>query len=359
MRRYYPGITIFKLAGAVLVLLAHIMLNRYMGLMPEQHVLQFVMLNLRVIVPCFYVIAGFLAYKGWVNASDPKAYIRRYITRIMMMYSFFCLLFVAEYIIPALLSNGLSLANLFLQAKILFMTVFLNGPYIQLWFIPPLLFGIIVSYWFFEKQYYRFLIYLTLIGFFISQLLSGSLRPILVAILGNGIMEDSTILSYIVLFVSRYFGFGLTFVFVGVILAKSEDKFLRSNWRIILYAGLFLAVIESIWLINRSEWNTNYTLVFSILPNTIIVFYGVLHLRSQSIQVYHKAINRFSIVTFCCHIPFMKLNLFVLGWVTVSMSVLQDLVYLLLTFIQCLAVTLLITHRKKIITHLQARKLSS
>lgn len=34
MRKYYPGITLFKLAGSLLVLIAHIMLFRYMMLLP-------------------------------------------------------------------------------------------------------------------------------------------------------------------------------------------------------------------------------------------------------------------------------------------------------------------------------------
>ncbi|MBP1991770.1 acyltransferase family protein [Paenibacillus eucommiae] len=358
MRRYYSGITIFKLAGSLLVLLAHVMYFRYVEFMPNQQ-MQFVLLILRVIVPCFYVVAGFLAYKGWVHAANSRQYVRKYLLRIVWMYGFFCLIFIAEFIVPELISKGLSLPNLFLQAKILFMTVFLNGPFVQLWFIPPLIFSILVCYWFYEKKYVRLAVILGLLGFVVSQFVSGTLMTALAPAVGSTPITNPTYLHYLDLFVTRYFGYGFTFVLAGVILAKYEDKFVQSKIWPLLIPSVVLTLVETLLLLRFAQWSLEYKLAFSILPNTILLFYGVLHIKSQAIQSYHKVINLFSIVTFCGHVLFMKLNLLLLNWDTATMTISQDFVFLFLTFFECLAVTYLFTFRAKYFAAKQARNLSS
>lgn len=359
MRRYYPGITIFKLTGSLMVLLAHIMLIRYMEFMPHQQPMQFVFLNLRFIIPCFYVVAGFLAYKGWTYAANAGAYVQKYIYRILTIYCFFCLLFAAEYVLPALVSNGLTMSNLFLQTKIVFMTVFLNGPFIQFWFIPPLVFGILVSYWFYRKQKFRLAAVLALLGYTAIQFVSGSFRTVLSAAAGSLSFLDTAYFDYFNLFATRYIGFGFTFVIAGVLLAKHEEKLMQNKaWKLII-PTVILILVETLLLIRFTEWTTDYKLTFGILPCTILVFYGILSLKSQAIQSYHKVINLFSIVTFCAHIPFMKINLLLLGWNTASMNVSQDVIFLLLTFFECVAVTLFITYRKKVFAARQTRNLSS
>jgi hypothetical protein len=358
MRRYYSGITIFKLAGSLLVLLFHVMLARYTALVPNQQ-LQFVLFSLRIIVPCFYVVAGFLAYKGWTNAKNPRLYVRKYLTRILMMYGFFCLIFIVEIILPDLLNKGLSITNLYLQARILFMTVILNGPFIQLWFIPPLVFSIMASYWLYEKRYLRLAVILAILGFLTSQVMAGTLRTVWESVVGNASILDPKLANYLDLFITNYFGQGFTFVLAGVILARYEDKFLLIKIWPLLISSIILTAFEILFLLHYDIWNFEYKLAFSILPNTILAFYGILHLKIQAVQSYHKFINLFSIVTFCGHILFMELNLFVLNWNTASMNVFQDFIYLGLTFIECLAVTLLLTFREKRFAAKQERSLSA
>jgi hypothetical protein len=188
MRSYYPGITIFKLAGSLMVVLAHVMLFRYMELVPNQQ-LQFIGLLSRVIVPCFYVTAGFLAYKGWTRAMDSRLYVRKYVIRILMLYGFFCVFFLVEHILPAIINNGLSIPNLYLQSKIIFMMFFLNGPFVQFWFIPPLIFGIAASYWLLEKNYLRASVIIGSVGFLISQFVSGTLMSVPLPIEGFSILK--------------------------------------------------------------------------------------------------------------------------------------------------------------------------
>ncbi|NOU65185.1 acyltransferase family protein [Paenibacillus sp. LMG 31461] len=346
MRRYYPGITIFKLVGCLLVLFAHLVINRYMVSLPN-HQLRFISLPLGVIVTCFYVVAGFLAYKGWTNASDSHHYIKRYVNRILMMYVPFCLLFMFEFIAPELFRGGFSFANLGLQAKILTAAVILNGPSVQLWFIPPLIFSLCVCYWLVEKRGVRFALLAGMIGFLMSLLISGSLRSLMVDHL-ESYLSGGSILVYIKLFVYRYLGLGFTFVLIGVLLARYEEEFNRAKVWPILGAALVVSALEFVYLWRYIEWNMEYKITLSIIPNTILVFYGILRVKSQIIQKYHSFINLFSIVTFCGHILFMRLNLLLLNWEITELSNLQNIVYVASTGIECILVSIVLYKWKSI-----------
>ncbi|WP_054026578.1 hypothetical protein [Bacillus sp. FJAT-28004] len=342
MRKYYPGITLFKLAGSLLVLVAHLMLLRYMALMPGQAIVQFSGLATRIVVPCFYVVAGFLAYKGWSHAASSRLYIQKYVLRLGIIYCLFCCLFIAESIVPNLISDGLSAGNLFIQAKVLFIAFFLNGPFIQFWFIPPLVFGLLTAYWLIQKQYIRLALILTLTGFVGMQFVSGSLKTLFGISAGSFPSIDPAYIDYLYLFVTRYIGFGFTFVAWGVLLAKYETKLMQIKVKPILISAIVLTVVETLLLLRFSEWTTDYKLAFSMFPNTLLLFYGMICIKLPAVQTYHKIISLFSIVTFFGHILFMRTNLFLLGWSVASMSVAQDFMLLLLTLFECIAVTTLL-----------------
>ncbi|NQX66769.1 acyltransferase family protein [Paenibacillus alba] len=340
MRRYYPGITIFKLVGCLLVLFSHLMFNRYMGTIANPQ-LRFLALPLGAIVPCFYAVAGFLAYKGWTNASDSRTYMRRNILRILYMYIPFCLLFMGQYIIPELIHGGLNMGNLILQAKILSAAVVLNGPSVQLWFIPPLLFSMFVCYWLIKRSGMRAALILGILGFLLSLLLTGSLRAVLGTSL-NELLSGIPMLDYFKLFIYRYLGLGFPFVLTGIVIAKYEEKFFRARvWPMIMMAAI-ISTLELIYLLQFTAWSAEYKITIGIIPNTVLLFYWILHVKSQAIQKYHKFINLFSVVTFCGHILLMQLNLFLLNWDVAVLSGQQNVVYVMLTFMECLLVSLLL-----------------
>ncbi|MCY9664532.1 acyltransferase [Paenibacillus alginolyticus] len=341
MRRYYPGITMFKLFGCLLVLLFHSMLYKYIGSVSDQQ-LRFLTLSLGVVVPCFYVVAGFLAYKGWTNASDSGAYIRRNIMRILLMYIPFCLLFIAESIVPELIRGGFTFSNLVLQAKILAVAVVLNGPSVQLWFIPPLLFSLFICYWLYKRRGMRIAVIVAILGFLLSLLISGSFRSILVVSIDGYPPHDSSLFEYMKLFIYRYLGLGFTFVLTGMIIAKYEEKFYQTRVWTLIIPTLILSTVEFFYLFWFTEWSIEYKITVSILPNTILFFYWLIHIKSLAIKTYHNFINLFSVVTFCGHILLMRGNLLLLNWDVTEMKGLQDLVYLTLTFMECLIATIVL-----------------
>lgn len=350
MRKYYSGITLFKLAGCLVVLLAHTMLIRYMNDFSNQQ-FKFLTPILGTVVPCFYVISGFLAYNGWKRAADARKYVKKYISRLSLLYGLFCMLFVVEHIIPELILNGLTLSNIALQARILIIAVVLNGPLVQLWFIPPLLFSMAVCYWLvYEMRALRLAVILAIAGFLLTLFVCGSFIPITNAIFDGFTSNDSSVFSYVKLFIYRYLGFGLTFVLAGIWIAKYEEKFYQ--WRAwpFIIGTVVLTTAELLILLNYAEWSNDYKLALSILPSTLLLFYGILHIKWKAVQTYHAFINLFSIVTFVGHIPFMRVNLLLFDWDIASMSVYQDIIYLTLSLLECLALTVILYKRKRRVT---------
>lgn len=347
MRRYYPGITLFKLAGCLLVLFAHLMMNRYLGDVSNQQ-LRFLILPMGIIVPCFYVVAGFLAYKGWSNARDSRRYLSRSLWKILIfLYIPFCLLFVIEHNVPELIRGGIHIGNLVLQAKIITAAVVLNGPSVQLWFIPPLLFSMFTCYWFFEKRVMYIGIIFAIAGFLWSMLISGSLQSISFFHVEE-LFSNSSILAYTKLISYRYLGLGFTFFITGMLIAKYEEMFYRARVWPLIIGTLIFSTLEILFLFNFTQWSTEYKITFSIIPNTILLFYVLLHIKSQAIQSYHKFIHLFSVVTFVGHILLMRINLFVLNWDVTKMNGMQDVLFLALTFVECLVLTIMIYKRNSI-----------
>ncbi|KGE19348.1 acyltransferase family protein [Paenibacillus wynnii] len=340
MRKYYSGITFFKLAGSLTVLVAHVILFRYLDHLPHTQ-MNFIFNASKVIVPCFYMISGFLVYKGWSNAADSRLYIRRYLMSLGWVYVFFNLFFWLEFIVPAVTSGGLSPGNLFLQLKIAGIAFFLNGPFIQLWFIPPLLFGVWMSYLLYTRMSLRSVVTLTLLVYLIAQLLVGTLRIGLDSIAGGLSFLDSSYGNYLELFAERYLGYGLTFVSAGVLMGRYEEKFLQVRAIPLSILAASLLVVETLLLFFFADWNSDYSLSLSMISSTILLFYGILRIKMVTIQKYHPFINGFSKVIFFGHIPLMKLNVLLGVGDLMGVGIVQGLVYLLVTLLECLALTYL------------------
>ncbi|WP_168119693.1 acyltransferase family protein [Paenibacillus sp. HB172176] len=346
-RTYYPGITIFKLAGALAVLFAHSLFIPSMTEMTSSPLVNYLLLQMRIIVPCFYAAAGFLAYKSWSHAEDSKAYVRRYVTRIGWIYGMFCLLFFFKFNIPALFSGGLGLHNLFLQFKIIVMAVLVNGPFVQLWFIPPLLFGVVLSYALLSRSSARLWIILAAAGYCLSQLTAGTLRGAYDDVMNGVAFFHTTAYQYAELAFTRYMGFGLAFVLAGALIAKYEQLFLRLAIRRALLMSGAATCVETLLLLGFSNWTNDYKLTVSLLPNTLLLFYGVLVVRNDAVRRYHSVLSLFCLVSYCGHIVFMEVNNLLFGWQYIGMPLGVYLLQSFLTLIECVGLTILLARRSR------------
>ncbi|RPD45836.1 hypothetical protein DNI29_16945 [Hymenobacter sediminis] len=326
MRKYYPGITLFKFAGAVMIVLAHIkpfplnaVLNTYI---PSFSVL------CSVVVSGFYVMAGFLACKGWMHAAQPKKYIRQYVMWIGRVYALFCLL--SFFTDPHSVVRTGSFAYRSLQFYIEpFLVV---GPYRQLWFIPPLIVAIVLGYWAERGRRLVAAGALALLGFLVAASVIGPLQIIVKHMLG-----DLTIYRYkhwmlVQILVYNYLAYGFPFVFAGIFIAKWEKRFVELNKWWLLAPALLWSIAELAVIMVLYPGGYPHQMMLAHLPLTLLLFYGLLNVTSQWVQPYHGYLRRLSIVLFFAHWPLIHFNAWLLGFPLTLLSPGQTVLCIGLTF---------------------------
>lgn len=335
-----------------MVVFGHEMLAHDLLSFPNQQ-WRFVTLMLSNVVPCFYVVSGFLAYKGWSKAAQPKKYIVNYMKWILLVYGLFCIAFIAEFNIPAMIHGGVNSVNLLNQFKMLVVAVVLNGPYLQLWFIPPLLFAVGISFWFLSYNRQRPVLVIAILGFVMSLLFRGTLQFILPDFLN---FKDNEFFTF---FMYRYFGFGLSFVLMGVLLAKYESRFIQSKLRTWFAMSILMATVEALILMRFAKWNSHYALAISYIPSTLLIFQLLLKIDLKRVQPYHKFINLFSMVTFFGHILLFRLNSAAFNWQMDKMTIFQGVIFFLLTLTECWIITYLLNLRSKYSKNYAKKRLAS
>ncbi|WP_310551261.1 acyltransferase family protein [Paenibacillus glufosinatiresistens] len=340
MRKYYPGITLFKIAGSLLVLAAHIVLLQVLStaMNGSGSQLHYLFNGLKIVVPCFYLISGFLVYRGWNRSGSPKVYVRSYLRKLLFLYLLFMAMFALQYLLPPLI-HEFSLHNLLLQAKMLAVAFVLNGPYVQLWFIPPLLFGTAAAFWLMRRQSGKAIAACIAASFLAGQLVQGSLRALLESVWGPFSFLETGIGPYAVLMIARYLGYGLTFTGLGALLAKHEAKFTGRRGSGLLYTALGSFFIEIVLLGVLIPWKESYALSISMLPMSVLLFYGVLRIRSSRLENCHRALNLGTMVIFFGHIPLMQLNVWMTGDTASQVGIGSSAGYYVLTLLECIFLT--------------------
>lgn len=336
MRSYYPGITLFKLLGCILVVFCHALFLPLMSTMDNRQ-LSFAGLSISTIVPGFYLIAGFLAYQGWTHAAHAGAYVRRYVSRIAIVYGLLCLLNAGRQIAGAILHGDAGASELLALGKKVALRIFIEGAYQQLWFIPPLIFGTLVSYALVSRGRERQLIGLAALALALAECLagtpSGPVRAAWPVLFGS---EDMQMAAKALV---NYGGFGLVFVGAGVLLARHEEAFKKLPVRPLLALTGLLAAAETAFLWRTADWSDNYRLAFSTLPASVLMFYGIARIRWKAVRRHHRLLNRFSLVTFFGHTLLIKLDLLAFGWTNANPNVPQEIMISFLALIQCAALT--------------------
>jgi hypothetical protein len=309
MRKYYSGITAFKLVGSLLVVLAHIRLPEFYGRLAT-HVIGLEQ-AMAFTVPCFYAVSGFLACRGWRQAPDAGRYLRRYLLWIGALYGVFLGAYIATDTLPGLLQPGPFNWTLL---RLVFDVALVHGPSPPLWFIPPLVFGIGLTYCLERRNQLPLLAALTGVGLVLALLCNGTLR-VVVERLGGADWQIYHFRQAFLLaeFMAHYLGTGLPAVLLGVWAARYEDEFRRLwGWRLaLLCAGCMVA--EVAFLSGALSVSYHYRIVASTLPVTALLFGGVLRLQVAGIQRYHTLINRFSILAYFIHYPLIICNGALLG----------------------------------------------
>jgi hypothetical protein len=351
MRKYYSGITVFKLAGSLLVLLAHIKLPPvYLAL---THRLGGLAQAMAVVVPCFYMVSGFLAYKGWAHARRPGHYIRSYLMWVSGVYGLFCTYYLATTTLPDLLTNYRAHTSLASPLHMLFEVFVVKGPVFSLWFVPPLLFGVSVTYLFERRDQFKLVCGLAALGFITAQLTSGSLCALLDSNGYSSFWTSGKHAPLLAQIMASYLGIGFPFVVAGAWVARHEARFQALPVKLLATTSV-LVFIGEIWFLTRAGGASHqHFLVLSMAPISLLLFHGVLHLQLPGIGAYHALINRFSMVVFFLHPFLIEINSWLCGWVPYKLTAEQALACVLLTLPETLLFTWLLA------TYLNRKRLAS
>ena len=338
-RRYYPGITLFKVCGAILVVLAHVAPLWKYGAVSQVQTLKY-MAPFSIVVPCFYVVSGFLVCTGWMRAANPRSYLKTYVARIGSLYVALVLLYVVRWLLPELADHGVSsLSALAIGKRIV--TDFLFGPEAFLWFVPALLLGLVVTYWLVQKRLLNKAMPFLAVGFLLCMCVNGTLRTACAAIPGYAEFTANKWVQYGSVLLTNYWGYGLTFVALGVMIAKHEGGFggIRLAPLAMLCAGLTLA--ELVALRYGAAWSGRAPLCLSVVPNSLLLFRGMLGWQSSASAQHHQFWNLFSAVAYLGHYPLLQVDQLALGVGSAPGDTLRDTLTFLAILGECLACTLI------------------
>jgi hypothetical protein len=330
MRKYYPGLTLFKFIGAVMVMLTHIKAFPLNDVL-DRYIPGFTTLC-AIVVPGFYVMAGFLACKGWRHAAQPRLYIRRYVLWVGRVYALFCLLLFFTDPLSVVRSGSFAHRSL----KYYVEPFFVLGPFPQLWFILPMLVAVMLSYWAERRHRLAVLGALTLLGYLVASVILGPLQVLTKQVLGNLPLYQHKHWGLIQALLNNYLTAALPFVVAGVCIAKWEDIFLRLNkWRLVVLTLLWSAT-ELVLLQFLYPKGYPFRMLFAHLPLTLLLFYGLLKVNSTWVQAYHNYLRRLSLFLFFTHWPIILFNAWLLGTPMALASPGQTALCIGLTFSQIL-----------------------
>ncbi len=324
MRKYYPGLTLFKFAGAVLVVMSHIREFPLQDALDAS--LPYFSTLCTVIVPCFYVMAGFLACQGWSRAAAPQRYVKNYIKWLGGVYLFFFLLVVGGDLV-LFGYNGV-----FPRNPNYYLELFLTGPYPQFGFLPPLL--VAVGLGFLADRYgsLRVAVVLSAGGYLLAAAVIGPLRVGTNYLVGDLPLFHSRYFFWIEEFLTKYLSTGFPYVLAGICIARRETAFLRiSKGRFVLLA-LLASVVEIKALQQLYPERYSYYMLLSQVPLTLLLFYGLLKVNTGWVQRYHVYLRQLSLFLFFAHWPLMLLNAMFMGTPCSMFSLRQSALCMVLTF---------------------------
>ena len=325
MRKYYPGLTLFKFAGAVLVVMSHIREFPLQDALDAQ--LPYFSALCAVVVPCFYVMAGFLACKGWSRAPQPKSYVRHYVLWLAGVYLLFFLLLVGgDFLFYC--STGVYPRN----PKYYLELFFIMGPFPQFWFLPPLLAAVVLGFWADKHGVLRSAAVLAACGYLGAATVVGPLRVGTDFLLGDLPLYHDRHFLWVETIVGNYLGNGIPYVLAGVCVARWEATFLRLSKGRFLLLTLLASVLEITALQRLYPEGYTRTMLFSQVPLTLLLFYGLLKVKSGWVQQYHGYLRQLSLFLFFAHWPLMLLNAGAMGTSYSAFSAKQVALCMVLTF---------------------------
>lgn len=296
-KEYIAGFDWVKLLGSIQIAAFHIWL--YSVVIRDNMTIKKAVVFLYGIVLLFFMVSGYLMYGALLRKRNPIKYMFQYVIKYACLYVLAYLLYYVPVYIQIYRNTGINMWKDMLYV-ILTSPVKSNALF-HLWFIPPLLCGIIIATPIFlyhkERVFLRLVIPVAVLCVCLTTY-SDLFRQISFL----QVLYDSQFSGAILRVLSEVVARGILFVFIGMWIAKYRISFEKWNYKRWIFPAIVLTVIEEIILQYKVD-NVNWIdMNFSVCFWAILVFYGVLHIKGASLRKYHAEVTIFSGITYFFHI---------------------------------------------------------
>lgn len=260
-QKIYPGIDLFKLIAAVLVVLLHTIetTNWY----PNE--IKFVFT--RLAVPFFFITSGFFFYRGLRKSSDKRTYFFKYEKNILKIFVIYALILYLPFVITSYIQNNPDAGGLKIVLLLVRRVLIIGpGPY---WYLVALAWSIAFLYICYSKR--EFLLKTAIVVGLLLSLSYSCFQGFLSQFYVFRIFFK--LVYFIYSWEYNFFMFGIPFAGIGFLIAKKDLNWSKAISIIILIISTVLRIIEyNIPLLIPTEfWNTNNISV-AFIPQAIAFF---------------------------------------------------------------------------------------
>lgn len=280
---YYPGLDVLKILLAIIVVLRHCGQSFFI----HGSIYKIVVTNIisPVAVPTFFIISSFLFFNKHVEGNNLK----KYLLRLLLLYGVWTLVYLPLIIIdlPKTFNGGIQ----FLQR------VVFDGSYFHLWYLPSLMFAILLTYilskWMCNKALLTLSLLLFVLGTFvetynfISPLLNWELYKTIFITTRNGLF------------------FGFVFVVLGKIISE-KVLFQKVRYDVLIIISVCLVAAEGVFLSVLKEKNLinmNFSSLF--LSIFLVLIFKELNVKANKTTL--RTIRNMSTIIFCLHPWIMRI----------------------------------------------------
>lgn len=244
----YPGIDCLKYVAAILVIVVHTS-----PLFPHMKWLSYTFSNGigRLAVPIFFLASGFLVRERLKKAP---AYFKRYLKKLGKVYGWWSLFYLP---LGFLWLNQNVDIPWFLYPLALLVGFFYAGTYYHLWYVPALMFALVIVNWLLKRWNYK--VVLTLSG---MLYLLGCLETYYSLLTNTYLIE--IVDSYMKIFQTTRNGlfFGMIFVALGFFVSDHSQSLAKYAKVTYLVPCLGLLIAELCFIFDKPRLDANFLVMF-------------------------------------------------------------------------------------------------
>lgn len=256
-QKNFHAVDLVRFICAILVLIVHTS-----PFLPFSKLGNFVAINIfgRIAVPFFFITTGYFVHRNTMQRGD--IYFKRYIIALLKLYMFWSMIYIPFGI--QWVSQNIQLPW-FLYPIALIVALVYIGTYFHLWYIPALIFALVLVQWYTKRFSYRPLL---IIAFILLCL--GTLETYY-GVVSNKILVH-IIDNYMKVFVTTRNGlfYGLFYVACGYYLVHDTRISRIKHQGILAFVFFGLTVVEAFRLINTNSLNFNFLIM--VAPFTVSFF---------------------------------------------------------------------------------------